>query len=754
MARSIKRHTTSCASCALGQIAAAWLIAAPAWAQTAAPALTVTAPSPPSAAASKPASTPSPQAASTTELAPVTITGRARPAASIAGWGDTPIEMAPLQASVHGATQMKDRGTRRLADLVATDPAVSDAYNSEGYWDSLSVRGFVLDNRFNYRRDGLPINAETSIPLDNKARVEILQGTSGLQAGTSAPGGLVNFVVKRPLDAPLRSAWIEWREAGSVTAAVDLSQRFGLGSGDGKAFGLRLNVAAAHLDPKLRSSTGERHLLAFAGDWRISPDSLLEAEFETSRQSQPSMPGFSLLGSRVPEPGDPRINLNNQPWSLPVVLEGHTASLRFTQRLASDWRFIAHLGVQRLVSDDRLAYPFGCSKEGNYDRYCSDGTFDFYAFRSDGEKRNTDAIDLRAEGRLDTGGLTHRLVVGALGARYRSRLQPRLDDATIVGSGSVDGLTIVPALPALGLVPNTNLTERSTELYVRDAIEVSARLTAWVGLRHTRLERASVHTDGSSPTQYTQSFTTPWLAVSYAFAPEQLVYASWGRGIESTVAPNRSVYTNAGEALPALRSRQVELGLKGADERYSWNMAWFDISRPLFGDICSSTSGNPQTCTHQLDGSMHHRGIGANGSMRQGAWRLQAGAQWLHARREGSQTATRNGLQPTNVPELTLKLQADYTVATTPGLTLQGRITRESSRMVLPDNSVRIPGVTRVDTGARFETRSAGVHWTWRAGIDNLLDQRAWRESPHQFGHVYLFPLAPRTLRLSVQADL
>ena len=40
------------------------------------------------------------------------------------------------------------------------------------------------------------------------------------------------------------------------------------------------------------------------------------------------------------------------------------------------------------------------------------------------------------------------------------------------------------------------------------------------------------------------------------------VYASWGQGIESTVTPNRSRYTNAGQVLPALKSRQIELGVK------------------------------------------------------------------------------------------------------------------------------------------------------------------------------------------------
>jgi hypothetical protein len=39
-------------------------------------------------------------------------------------------------------------------------------------------------------------------------------------------------------------------------------------------------------------------------------------------------------------------------------------------------------------------------------------------------------------------------------------------------------------------------------------------------------------------------------------------------------------------------------------------------------------------------------------------------------------------------------------------------------------------------------------------GIENLTDKRYWKESPYQYGHVYLFPGAPRTLRLAVTAAL
>jgi iron complex outermembrane receptor protein len=725
---------------------AAWLAMTQATAQSAAQLPVPPAPSASAADTAKP----------TTQLGAVTVTGRASPTATIGGWGDVPVAKLPMQASVFGTEQLLDSGAQRLSDLVGADPAVSDAYNSEGYYDFIAVRGYVLDNRFNFRRDGLPINAETPIPFDNKAAIEILKGTSGMQAGTSAPGGLVNVVVKRPTDAPLRSALIEWRQPGTVTGAIDISQRFGAD----QAFGMRVNAAAAHLDPMLQHAKGDRHLLALAADWRVSADTVLEAEFETSHRSQPSQPGFSMLGDVVPAPGDPRLNLNNQPWSLPVVFDADTASLRWQQRLGADWKFIAHAATQRLRTDDRVAFPFGCSDpnpppDGTYyaDRYCPNGNFDLYDYRSDNERRRTDALDLSLQGRLQTGPLSHMVTGGVLQSRVRNRFQQLAYN--FVGTGNVDGTLVTPSDPTLAY-PNTNRDERSTELYLRDAVAISDGLTAWFGLRHTRLSRESIQTDGTEPTAYPQSFNTPWVAVSLAVARDQLVYASWGRGVESEVTPNRPQYRSPGQPLPALQSRQTEVGWKGQAGDLQWGLAWFDIVRPQFGDIDSSCDDtNTDACvTHALDGTSRHRGVEATADWHRGPWSLQGGAQWLHARRAGSVDDTVNGKRPTNVPAHTLRLQAAYDVAAVAGLNLQARVVNEGRRMVLPDNSASIPGWTRVDAAARYETRTAGVRWTWRAGIDNLFDKRAWRESPYQFSHVYLYPLAPRTLRLSVQADI
>ncbi|HSI56646.1 MAG TPA: TonB-dependent siderophore receptor [Ideonella sp.] len=707
--------------------AAAWLccLGAPAWSQEAAP-------------ASSPAPSPAAEV--------VTITGRAAaPAVGISGFGEVPAARAPFQALSISNAMLADAGLASLADITRLDAGIGDAYNAPGYWSALTVRGFILDNRFNYRRDGLPINAETAISLANKERVEILKGTSGAQAGTSAPGGLANVVVKRPLPENRRSVLLGWKQDGSLQAATDINQRFGA---DGAA-GLRLNAAAERLDPTLAHSRGERYLLAAAGEARLSPDSLLEAEIEWSRQSQPSAPGFSMLGSVVPSAKgiDPDLNLNNQPWALPVVFEGTTASLRWTRNLGNQWRVIAHGMAQELRTDDRIAFPFGCSAENTYDRYCSDGSFDLYDFRSEGERRHSLAAAFALEGEATTGPLHHQLSTGVTWSRYRARLGRQAYNYS--GTGNISGDYEAPAAPEL-TDENTNRTERSTELHLRDAIKLSEPLTLWAGLRHSQLVRDSVRTDGSRATHYDQSFTTPWLALSYQLSEAVMAYASWGEGVESDVAPNRSFYTNAGQPLPALKSRQWEIGLKGETRQAGWSLTAFDIRRPLAVDACVDDG----SCTRQIDGNARHRGIEASADTRQGAWDLRASAMWLKARREGAANPADNGLTPTNVAERTLKLQTTYRVAALPGLSLLGYLSYEGQRMVLPDNSARIPGWTRVDLASRYTLRAAGHDLTLRLGLDNAFDRRAWKESPYQFGHAYLYPLAPRTWRASIQADL
>lgn len=666
--------------------------------------------------------------------------------AGITGFGNLPLADIPMSVDVTSAEQMKDLGVRRLSDLARIDASVGDGYNADGYYDFLSVRGFVIDNRFNYRRDGLPISGETSLPLDNKSRIEVLKGTSGMQSGIGSPGGMVNLVVKRPTETPLRELWLGWRQDGSVLAATDLSDRYG----EQRQFGLRLNAAYERLDPQTYVAEGNRYLLALAGDWRLSPDTLLEAEIEISHREQPSVPGFSVLGSVVPAPGNPRINLNNQPWSLPSVFDATTGSLRWRQRLDGQWKLSAQAATQQLKTDDNTAFPYGCSAEDIYDRYCSDGTYDLYDYRSPNEKRRNNVLDLALNGALITGNMRHALTVGVQFNQVTNRFQDQAFN--YAGIGNVEGTLFTPPAPEL-TGQNTNRDTRSTEAYLRDVIAFDDQNTLWLGLRATRQSVDTVRTDGSEATSVSQNFNAPWVALSHRLIDGTMVYASWGTGYESDVAPNQPRYTNRGEALPALQSRQLELGARGVLGNGEWSVAAFDIDRPVSADS-GRCDNNDDSCTRVRDGSAVHRGIEASLAGRYGPWRVGGGAMALHARRQGSADAAVNGLRPTNVPAYTLKLQLGYNVAALPGLELLANGLYESDRMVLPDNSLSIPSVTRVDLGLRYEQHLGSGTLVWRAGVDNVFNQNEWRESPFQFAHSYLFPMAPRTFALSLQATL
>ncbi len=681
-------------------------------------------------------------------LQAVTITDRtAAASADVTGFGDVPLREVPVSATVIDREQIQQSGARRLADLTAFDSSVSDAYNAPGYWDFVSIRGFTLDNRFNYRREGLPVNAETSIPLDNKERVEILKGTSGIQAGTSAPGGLVNYVVKRPTQQPLREARVEVSSRANVLAAMDISQRFG----QGDAFGIRINAARERLRPQVNNLDGERSLVALAGEWRVSRDSVFEAEIEASHKRQGSQAGFSLWGNTLPAPVDPARNLNNQSWVQPTVFDGLTGTLRFQQALGAQWSWMAQVGRQRLKSDDYTAFPLGCDPTYG-DRFCSDGTFDYYDFRSENEKRVQDAALVQLRGQFVTGTVRHDLTTGLLHSRVRNRFQTGAYNW--VGTGTWDGSSDVPADPTLA-EPNTNRDERSLEVSLQDAIRFNDTVTGWIGLRNTRLDRSSIRTDGSRPTAYDQGVTTGWAALSYKLAPATVVYGSWGQGVESVVVPNKTsgfgaTYSNPGQALPALKSTQVEVGVKGGTTQWGWQVAAFRIERPATNlDQCGTN------CLVRFDGQAVHQGGEANAGWRQGAWRLQGGVTWIDAQREGSTfSPSLNGTRPVNVPAFVARLQAGWRMASVPGLELQGQLSHEGKRNVVPDGSIQLPAWTVVGVAAQYDTKMNNVPTTWTLAVDNLFDKRYWRESPTQFSHIYLYPGAARSIRLNLRAAL
>ncbi|QDK39704.1 TonB-dependent siderophore receptor [Bdellovibrio sp. NC01] len=658
------------------------------------------------------------------------------PSSDITGLSEEAAKTLPLSTKQIPAAELQAKQIYHLSDVTKVEASTTDSYNATGYWDMLSIRGYTLDNRTNYLREGLPITAETFIALDNKEKVEILKGLGGMQAGASSPGGLVNYVVKRPTGKASQAITTGVSDSGNALIAADFESSLSLAQN----IDYRINLAQEKLDPQLKDSKGERSLAAMAMDWRLPSSSLLEVEAEWSRHSQPSQAGFSLLGNKIPSVPDVNLNLNNQSWTQPVVFQGLTGTLKFTQALENDWSWSVIAGAQSLGTDDRLAYPFGCSAENNYDRYCSDGTYDMYDYRSENESRETQALKASVQGQFATADIAHQISFGVVGSHMKERYQNQAYN--YAGVGNVNGTGVGIANPAQN-DQATNRDSGTAEVFVTDSAKYE-NWQAWLGARVSYIDRSSVRTDGSRSIHYTQTFPLPWVAISYDFK-SFIAYTSYGEGLESFVTPNKPAYSHPGEYLSDVRSRQYEVGVKGG-ELMQWSLAAFQITRPIVED---------KEPNYEIDGDDEHRGLEASTSLNLSRWQVDVSAMALQATRKNSVLNTAaNAHTPVNIPENAVRVNVVYQVPDVSGLSLNARVMHEGKRAIVADNTLMLPAWTRGDVGFSYVSKWFGKKTTLSFAVENVTDNSYWRESPTQYGHIYLYPGESRSLSLWLNAIL
>ena len=705
------------------------------------------------------------QAQAQERLPVVTVLARPAPALEPSGFaefGDLPLGELPLAMSVLRSRELRDEGVISLSDAIRRDPSASDAYNTIGYVESVQVRGFLLDGLLNHRRNGLPLSSFTPFNMATKQDIAILKGAAGPVSGTGSPGGALNFLTK-PATIDITELSLDASERGSLMAAIDLGRKLpALAGGD---FGVRINAALWTREPAARDADGRGSVLAAALDWRGRGGVRADLEFEVQNSRQVSVPGFGLLdregdgvAETLPPPIDPRLNLNNQPWTQPFDNRSRVGSARLALPLAPHWTLTFSGLAQRIVTHDRVAFPDGCSAGAAYvyPGLCGNYDVDLYDYRNDNERRSTRVVDVALDGTLRLGGVTHRLRLAPRSTRYSERNQP-LQAFNFVGT--INALAPVPLAPdPTPTVLNTDRDLRIDDLALSDTIDLGQRWRLFAGARLVRVEAASWRSDGSRALRFTQSAATPWLALTYTYAPNSLVYVSANRGFEVEAVPNRpALFTNAGQLLPAARSTQAEIGWRGElTPAARASLALFEIRRPHSDDRAVSPDAAGATLERVAGGrEARHRGLELDGHWRFARqWSAAAQVALLEAVLERTLDPAAAGRRATNVPRAAGAAQLDWQRADR-GLTVSNRIALSGSRAITADNAVTLPSWWQWDLWLSSTTRVGDVTTTWRAGVRNLTDRAYWREAPTTaWGGTYLFPAQPRSLFVGVSALL
>jgi len=663
--------------------------------------------------------------------------------ASIGGFSDMPLLETPASISALTLNQMQDLSIRSASEAARFDASVGDAYNAVGYAEQFSIRGFALDNATSYRKDMIAISGDTQIPLENKERIEILRGLAGLQAGVAAPGGMINFVTKRPTYAPLRSATVEVRERGTVYGAVDLGGRF-----DDRRFGYRINAAAEDLKSYVRGADGERQFVSAAFDWQITPDALLQLDIDHQHKSQITAPGYQLIRNEtLPSGVSPKMLLNEQPWTKPVDTDSSNLGLKFAYRLNADWSATVNANKHWFKRDDFTAFPYGCSNEGDgyYPGYCSNGDYDVYDYQSVGERKTPWGAQALLQGRFATGAVRHSL---SAGLAYAERHDSYGEDVyEYVGSSNIYQNAIVPPIGAEfstgPVMERRSIEERSA--FVQDVLTLSDQFTVHAGVRYVKIKRNELEEIDQPWVRERSSYLLPNVALVYAPARDWRVYGSISHGLQyGGIAPMET--TNENQALSPARSKQAEIGFKrNVNEHLALAGSLFEIRQGL-----EYTNG---ANTFVRAGEQQHRGLELS-AQGQAVRNLDYSVSLMALDTDQSDTgdASTEGKRVTNVPKYRSAVWLGYAVPQIEGLKLDAVWQYSSDKAFDPGNRVKVPGYHVAGFGASYALRMGGLNTVIRARVDNAFDKFYWRDVTQSLGG-YLLPGAPRTFRLSAQVD-
>ena len=686
-------------------------------------------------------------------LGAVTVMGKAAPeldvsSASVGGFA-APIAKLPQSVTVFSADLLAGSAAQSLSSVLKLDASLADNYNTTGYIESLSVRGLMLDQSSNFKRNGLASSNYAPIALENKERIEVMKGVAGLQSGVSAPGGLVNYVTKVPQKEDFTTLNLSADGNGGSKVHLDANKSVG-------ALGLRLNLVDESLHSHFEGANGTRQLVSLAMAAAIDAHTTVSADLEYHRKSQPSVPGLGLLdsqgtgvGSSLPATINPRLNLNNQTWSQPFQASTTTAQLAVNRRFSADWQGQVAVSTQASTINDRLAFPDGCSTAATYvyPGLCGNGDVDVYDFRSEGEQRRLNSWDAHADGKFTALGIAHDTRFGLSGRHARNDL-PALQAYNYAGTSNIFSPIALNADASL-TVPNTNSRERTLEAYASLASKLSANVQSFVGVRWSKISRSSERSTGTEAVALEQSVSTPWLGLAWSVNPATMLYASWGQGVELESVPNRpDLISNAGQSLPALKSEQTEMGLKWqANPRLLMTAALFNINKPYADNVPGTGGGLPLRVAGAK--TAQHRGLELAAAGRvSDALSIQASVMALDATYTQALDTTLVGQRVTNVPRTKGSLFADYKVAVLPGLSVNALATYESTKSVTADGRVVLPAAWQLDAGLSYPLQIAGKLVTWRLNVENVTNRIYWREAPTtSWGGIYLFSSTPRTVR-------
>ncbi|MBN6522740.1 TonB-dependent siderophore receptor [Acinetobacter pittii] len=663
----------------------------------------------------------------------------------LSGFQTDDLKKVPASITTITSERIADQHAKTLTDVIKNDSSLGDGYAAIGYYPNFVARGFALDLGSSYLINGHTIRGEQNVALENKEQVEILKGISAIQSGMSTPGGVVNYVTKRPAD--VKNITVDANSEGGYTLATDV------GGFVNDSLGYRINLAHESIHPNVDHANGKREFGSVALDWKINERSKLLFDIEAQHQSQRSVPGYQLLdGQEVPTNVDQDRLLGYQSWSKPVVNNSVNASLKYQYAFNDQWNGSLSASQSRVVIDDNSAFPWGCYNDiceysGLGNTFDKHGNYDIYDFRSPDDTRITNQFSAGLEGQFNTGNIQHQVAFELQNTRKNLK---RYDPSNQLIENEIGNIYTDSSdfkMPPEKLGNRFKALESDqTAFTISDRVQFNDQWSTLLGGKLIHLDEQAYKPDGQQSRDTDLNKFLPQLALMYSPTSATNLYASYAKGLSDGGEAPWYAEANAYQVLSPRNSEQYELGVKQQIRNFLLTAAIFDLKQ----DNQYTTINSEGKLEFVEQGEQHNQGIelGLTGALTD-TLDVSSGVTYTKSRLVDIDNDSYKGHQTQNVPKVRATAQLSYKVPSVEGLRLLSGMQYSSSKYANKEGTAKVGGYSVFNIGAAYKTNFAGHDTTFRFNIDNLFNKKYWRDVGAFMGDDYLFLGNPRTAQFS-----
>nr|WP_315234923.1 TonB-dependent receptor [uncultured Albidiferax sp.] len=632
---------------------------------------------------------------------------RVKTISSVGALGSMSLQDTPFSMSVVPRELMQNIQAQSPDDVYKLNPSTRTTVPQVTSWSpAVNIRGF---DGYNTAEDGLRRSYNHAAVVEDKERIEVLNGLAGFLYGAAAPGGMVNFVYKRPTIERLNSVTVGNYGGSQAYVHGDFGGRI---DEAGRA-GYRLNLVKQEGSTVVDDQQIDRQLVSAAIDWQLTDQLLLELNGVYNRYKTTGSSAYWYFNG-VPHGSAPDAKkLWSQPWIHDefenTKLMGklsYRVNDAVTLRGAYMRDYLDRLGVEHTVNSVSTAGSF------NQIRTSSGHTKDIF-----------DASSVLADISLNTGPVAHKFTLGYYMYSDKYWDSPDQSNTGWQGPYTFARPTYVPepSFPARVGEPQYAGRDTNKNYLVGDNITFNEQWSVLAGINHSKIQSGVYNKSRNSPSFSLIFKPMPWLTT----------YATYIEGLEiGGTAPDGT--SNATDIQPPMVSRQKEVGVKATVGKLLLTAAIFDIEKAY--EFTDSSNLYTQS------GRQNHKGIEFNASGKlDDKWTVVGGVTALDAKVKGSEF---DGNSPNNVAKVIAKIYSECALPL-PGLSLTGGLYYTGKQWADAANTDRLAAVTTADIGMRYATQASGKPLTLRLNVSNLTNKSYWLNS--------YYVGAPRSIAFSAQ---